>query len=66
MRDSGIYGLLGVLAVVALVVFLMTPHPPGSTGEKIRQAVRQQIEVTSDRINNGFDAAKAEARRQDR
>lgn len=66
MWDRSIFGLLGVLAVVALVIFLVTPHPQGSTGEKIRQTVRQQIEVTSDRINSAFDAAKEDARRQGR
>ncbi len=66
MRDSSIFGLLGILAVIALFIFLITPHPPGSTSEKIRQAVRQEISVTSDRLNSAWDAAKRDAERQNR
>ena len=63
MTDRGIFGLLGVLAVVALVIFLMTPHEPGSTGEKIRQAAQKQIQETSDRLGTAFDAARRDVQR---
>ena len=58
MTDRGIFGLLGVLAVVALVIFLMTPHQTGSTGERIREAAQKQIQETSDRLGTAFDAAR--------
>ena len=66
MTDRGIFGLLGILAVIALVMFLMTPHAPGSTGEKMRNAARNEIHETADRLNNAFDAAGKDMQKNNR
>jgi hypothetical protein len=58
MTERGLFGLLGVLAVVAIIIFLMSPHEPGSTGQKMRDAVSQEIHETANRLDNAFDAAK--------
>jgi hypothetical protein len=65
MTERSIYGLLGILAVVALIMFMMTPHEPGSTSEKIRAATQKEVHETADRLNNAFDAAKKDVERQD-
>jgi hypothetical protein len=49
---------LGLLAIVALIIFFMTPQQPGSTGERIRSAVQNQVKETSERLGNAWDAAK--------
>jgi hypothetical protein len=58
MADRSIFGLLGVLAVVALIIFLMSPQQPGSTGERIRSSVQNQVHETADRLGKAWDAAK--------
>lgn len=63
MTDRGVFGLLGVIAVVAIILFLMTPHEPGSTGQKMRDSVRQEVRETTDRLENAFDAAKKDVER---
>lgn len=63
MTDRGVFGLLGIIAVVAIVLFLMTPHGPGTTGQKMRDTVRQEIGETTDRLESAFDAAKRDVER---
>lgn len=65
MADRGIFGLLGIIAVIALIMFFMTPNTTGGKVEKLRDAARNQIHETADRLNSAFDAAKRDAQRQD-